>query len=49
MRILFLSDKESKSYWDFFQKEAFGLNCLPKGDLMCWEKRKSLTRILAIS
>ena len=23
MRILFLSDKESKSYWDFFQKEAF--------------------------
>lgn len=23
MRILFLSDKESKRYWDFFQKEAF--------------------------
>ena len=23
MRILFLSDEESKSYWDFYQKEAF--------------------------
>ena len=23
MRILFISDEESKSYWDFFQKEAF--------------------------
>ena len=23
MRILFLSDKESKSYWDFFRKETF--------------------------
>ena len=23
MRILFISDEESKSYWDFFKKEAF--------------------------